>query len=1086
MSGSTLIASVATKDWLAWQPQRSGLWPLSVLHSTFLLDQRACETEQKRPSSMEYSIVHLSDLHFKNDVENRFRIEKLREDLVKQRLGPKTITAFTGDLVQSGEQEQYDVLFDILLAPLIEADHHIAIVPGNHDIQRHLADKEAAARFLNDRASSYLFSGSSLILSPFGTNPDGPLANYRALEALFSPYIEQSFYGYVKQVGDVYIVGMNSTWLSHQRDGNDSDRGKLRVEPHILSEYVKNLPTEGFRVLLLHHPFDWLEEVTRDAVTSIAAENFDLVLYGHVHTADMTQLVRKKSGAGLIQSPPLRADWSKGTNGYAIIRCNTRSKASEITYRSYSKSQRLFVVGEDFAQGGTTYVKESDRQFFQKTPSLSALTQKFISGMPHDFVDWHRRNVRAKSNYIESFIIPQIQKVAYDDNEQWLEPAVPLSTLFEESSRDQFVIAPADSGLSTSAFLTLKGLAEKVADTGVLPVFFDAGEASVNKASILRSMVQTCLTHFTTSEMEHLAQSGSVRLIVDGLNLSNAEHFNNFRRTMKRFFPRVPITTFVRTEKVGQAISSADYPTMSPIEDDIYELGELGVQQIREVISMHRQNIKDDTIIDRLANHAIDSLSQINEPIFPSTVAVLVETLVQDHDFRPINKARLLDRYVECLLGRFELEDVREGTFSSHDKIEFLSFVARQILERDNGGLAHTEWQQVISDYETNYLIELPRGLLQEFEEKGLLVSEGGRITFRADYLFSYFVARQMKSDTVFAKSITTDEGLFKHHAEIVFYGELEGTDTGAVLDQIYKQVDRLEELLLEQYSRDGIDLTSEWLESTKDDPHEIVEAFQELAEFDSTDPDPEVADLRNNQRLANVLRRRGISRRREVSELEAKLLVAMKLYAQLIRNALHIPAPDKLRHLQKLYEAAEIWVGFMSAARSHIGSSPVTVAGGVRFINYGAAIDRAKSISDFKFNAPNSVSRILADSVKNPQLSVALRTVLPKLSEMGALFAREALLILPAKDNQQAYLDSIKASSDKTLLTASMRALKREYLSSGRNSDVRTHSAGIVDGIRKAVGDRALGDPNSLNKQRLLRDMKAAAAEKKRRSTRD
>jgi hypothetical protein len=477
-------------------------------------------------------------------------------------------------------------------------------------------------------------------------------------------------------------------------------------------------------------------------------------------------------------------------------------------------------------------------------------------------------------------------------------------------------------------------------------------------------------------------------------------------------------------------------------------------------------------------------LSQINEPVFPSTVAVLVETLVQDHDFRPINKARLLDRYVECLLGRFELEDVREGTFSSHDKIEFLSFVARQILESDNGGLSDSEWAQVMNDYESSFLMELPSGLLKEFEDKGILVSESHRITFRADYLFSYFVARQMKSDPGFAKEITSENNLFKHHHEIVFYGELEGTDTGAVLNQLYTQVDGLEELLLEQYSRAGIDLTSEWQVSTEEGPEEIEEVLKELAEFDRSEPDPEVADSRSNERLANVLRRRGISRRTEVAELEAKLLVAMRLYAQLVRNALHIPANDKLRHLEKLYRAAEIWVGFMSAARSHIATSPVTVAGGVRFINYGAAIDRAKSIAEFKFNAPNSVSRILAEATKNPQLSVALRTVLPRLSDMGALFARDALLALPARPNQQAYLDSVMACEDKTILTASMRTLKREYLGSGRNTELRSHTKGIVDGIRKSIGDRALGNPESLNKQRLLRDMKSVAAEKKRRGS--
>lgn len=1026
---------------------------------------------------MEVSIIHLSDLHFKNDTENRFRLEKLREDLAAIPLGSNVITAFTGDLVQSGDQEQYDVLFETLLGPLIEANHQIVVVPGNHDVQRALADPILAAGFLKDRASSYLFSGSSLISSPLAEGSIGPLKNYTELETLFEPYSERNYYGYVKQIGDVSIVGMNSTWLSHERGEGESDRGRLRVEPHILAKYAENLPPNGLKVLLLHHPLDWLEETTRDAVTAIATKNFDLVLFGHVHTADLTSLVRNENGASFIQAPPLRADWSKGTNGYAVIRCNTESRASEITYRSFSKSRRKFVLGEDFGAGGVSYPKESDRKFYRNAPSLSSLAQKFQAETPHDFVDWHRRNIRAKSSYIESFITPQIQKVAYGEDEQWLEAPAHLSNIFEVSSRDHFIIAPADSGLSTSAFLTVKGIAERTKDTGIIPVFFDAGEASVNRASILRSMVQTCLVRYTTAEMEHLASEGMVRIIVDGLNLSNAEHFNNFRSIMKQFFPTTPIIAFVRTEKVGQAISSEDHPALSLVDDDVFELGELGVEQIRDVIAMHRKGL-DGATTARLANHAVESLALMNEPIFPSTVAVLVETLVQDNDFRPINKARLLDRYVECLLGRFELEDVREGTFSSHDKIEFLSFVARKILEKDRGGLTSEEWKQTRAGYQKDYLIELPNGLLGEFEEKGLLVSESGRITFRADYLFSYFIARQMKSDADFAKEITKTDGIFKHHSEVIYYGELEGTDIGSVLNQLYNHVDRLEEVLIEEYSRNGIDLTTEWEDAVDDDPKEIGAIIDELVEVDKTDPDPNAADFHDNQKLVNVLRRRGIARRQDVAESEARLLVAMRLYGQLIRNALHISAAEKLQHLEKLYEAAEVWVGFMSASRAHISSSPVTVAGGVRFINNGAIINRAKSIADFKYNAPNTVSKILSEAVKNPQLSIALRTVLPKLSEMGALFAREAILALPSADNRQAYLTSIKGSTDPTLVTASLRVLKRQYLGSGRNSELSHHSSEIVGSIQKIVGERALGDPAKLEKRKLVRDMKAKAVE--------
>jgi len=131
---------------------------------------------------MKYSIVHLSDLHFKNDVENRFRIEKLLEDLDKLPLGPNILTVFSGDLVQSGDKEQYEVLFDLLLVPLLEAKHKIAVVPGNHDIQQNLTDEAINAVFLKDHNSSYLFDGNSLVPSPFNKNPEGPLENYRIIE----------------------------------------------------------------------------------------------------------------------------------------------------------------------------------------------------------------------------------------------------------------------------------------------------------------------------------------------------------------------------------------------------------------------------------------------------------------------------------------------------------------------------------------------------------------------------------------------------------------------------------------------------------------------------------------------------------------------------------------------------------------------------------------------------------------------------------------------------------------------------------------------------------------------------------------
>ena len=1026
---------------------------------------------------MHITLIHLSDLHFENNPEKQSRIKLLREDITRKTQFDKNIvTLFTGDLVQSGEQKQYNTLFELLLKPLREANHEIAIVPGNHDVQHDLADPEIAEQLLNDKKRSYLFSESSLVQTPYGDGSNRPLSNYMNFEDLFGPYVERNFFGYTKRVGNLSIVGMNSAWLSCKREEGDSERGKLRVEPHILQQYSESLPENTFRVLMLHHHHGWLEEDTRSDILDLATKNFDLVLFGHEHAADPTSMAKKEGEVTLVQSPPLYADWSRGTNGYSLIRCDIETKAIEITYRSYSENRKKFISGEDFVEGGVYYPTKRDEKHFEKSPSLSSLTQKFIEGDGPDYARWYRDNIRSKSKRNSDFIMPNIERVVLVDGEQTREPPSPLNRLFKKNSKDQFVISPADSGLSTSAFLTLTGIAEQVKNTGDIPVFFDAEESSIYEDSILRSMAQKCLVNYSTPEMKHLAAEGSVLLVVDGLNLSNHDLFNKFRKIMKKDFPKVRIIAFVRTEKIGQTISGDTKPSLSNVEDEVFELSEFDVEQIRKVISAHPNKPKDEDITNRLSNLTLESLYQINEPVFPSTVAVLVETLIRDHDFRPINKARLLNRYVECLLGRFELEDLREGYFSSDDKTKLLSYIARNILERKESGLSHKQWEEFLSEYAEKHLIELPPNLLQEFEEKGLLISEDGEITFRADDFFSYFIAHQMNADDTFAQNLISDDGLYRHSDEVILYAELEATDTTKVLNSLHEQVKFLKNKLYEQHKKRGIDLTCEW-EAAAAEEFKDTEKRVELENAHNTKPNPEHADERANKKLIIIRRRRGIRKRKDVAETELRLLIAMRTYGRLIRNAQSILGKDKLRHIRMLYEGAEMWLGFMMSARYDIASSPFTVAGGISFINIGAVIDPVKSIANFKYNGPNCISRILAEVIRNPQLSRSLQTVLPDLSPMSALFAREALLGLPSEDNVNTYIKSLKAfSKDEVLLTASLRSLKREYLGSGRNIEIENHTLKIIHKaykVTKEIGKITMGNLQKLEKQHLLRNFK-------------
>lgn len=1031
---------------------------------------------------MDATIIHLSDLHFKNDAENRFRLGRLREDLGRIPTTGSVYTAFTGDLIHAGDDNTYNLLFDELISPLLEFGHEILVVPGNHDIQRSLAKKEFADKCLSDRGSSYLFDAEGLTRHPHPDASTDPLHNYQCFEEIFGPYDERSYYGYSRTIGSVSFVGLNTTWLSRERDSNDTDRGKLRVEPYILESLTKNLPSETLKVVLLHHPLDWLEETTRDATSKLITANFDLALFGHVHTSDSTKLAHGDDNCLYIQSPPLRAGWSKGTNGYTIIRCNVEMKRFELDYRSYSASRRAFVRGEDFASNGRKYPRPEDAEFFNHSPSPLALIQKYVDSSPYDYSDWYRNNIRAKSKFYGSFVPPKARRIRQDIEDSLLEPAKPIGGIVRNSNRNQFFISPMDSGSTTAAFLAFKELSEDFKNHHQVPTFFDASQEKINKASILRAMNRTSLTKYTHEETSRLAESGRVVIVVDGLSLSDVEQFNLLREVSEKYFPNVRFVNFISTERQGVVSTGHGDPKLDLDKDEVYEFSQLDVSDIRAMVALRRPDIGEDAS-DAIVSHVVESFRQMDEPIYASTVAVIVETLSQDLEFKPVNKARLLERYVECLLGRFDLEDVREGIFASSDKIDLLSYVARKFLEQNRLGIDQEDWNKVCLDYQDRYLIELPKGLLEEFIEKGLLTLFNGKITFRGDYLFSFFVARQMKADPAFAESLLANDGLFKHHREIVFYGELEGTDTSSVLNSIYLVLGEIEEPLIENYSREGVDITSEWLNTCAEDSELLAGnlALHEAAnQLQDTKPTPENADRISDAQLAEIHRRRGVAQRVVIKEAEAKLLVGMKLYALLIKNSLQVPAPDKLRHLQKLYEAAELWVGFMCSRRSEITSNPLVLAGGVLFINTGAAINPQKSAKDFKYAAPNSVSRILSEAVRNPQLAVALRTVMPKLSPMGMLFARDALLEIPGKENRSAYIGTLVSESNKTLMTSSLRSLRTRFLASGRRKDQRNHIEKIVDELKRNSAISGKTNFDQLKKARLVRDMKEHANKEK------
>ena len=95
----------------------------------------------------EINILHLSDIHFKKDMEGKYplypqKVGRWMIDSIKQHLdenmGKPDVVAVTGDIAFSGKEPEYEQAqkFFGSLKSVLPADTVFMPVPGNHDVDR--------------------------------------------------------------------------------------------------------------------------------------------------------------------------------------------------------------------------------------------------------------------------------------------------------------------------------------------------------------------------------------------------------------------------------------------------------------------------------------------------------------------------------------------------------------------------------------------------------------------------------------------------------------------------------------------------------------------------------------------------------------------------------------------------------------------------------------------------------------------------------------------------------------------------------------------------------------------------------------
>jgi WD40 repeat protein len=307
--------------------------------------------------------VHLSDWHQRgHDFDRTVIRDSLLSDIrarstIAPRLADIHLVVFSGDAAYSGQEEEYErartEFFDPIMASVGLATERLFLAPGNHDLNRTIvremlppdlqhpiSQQQKVQHWLTDerRRSRAMepFKDYAKFVSAYTGQPSPDYASFRDFEIGG------------RKVG---LLGLNSAWMSGRNNdasGQIDDYGRLVVGEPQIHNSLTMLETCHLRIVVLHHPFEWLERTDRNRVEERLMNAAHIILRGHEHTPNLSVVTGPTGNCVIIPAGAAYdrriADDPRYTASYNFTSIDLASGQAEIFFRTWDDRRTAWVT----------------------------------------------------------------------------------------------------------------------------------------------------------------------------------------------------------------------------------------------------------------------------------------------------------------------------------------------------------------------------------------------------------------------------------------------------------------------------------------------------------------------------------------------------------------------------------------------------------------------------------------------------------------------------------------------------------------------------------------------------------------------
>ncbi|OJX30044.1 MAG: hypothetical protein BGO86_05745 [Chryseobacterium sp. 36-9] len=396
----------------------------------------------------------------------------------------------------------------------------------------------------------------------------------------------------------------------------------------------------------------------------------------------------------------------------------------------------------------------------------------------------------------------------------------------------------------------------------------------------------------STEEASKILSEYKVILLIDNISFEDEDEYK--LKTLKNFLDENSNIRFVATY---QQLYDEDFPMnlelLSLFDFVNITLKQFKTRQIKELIQKWFPN-SDKYETPRKLETLTNAFLALNLPRTPFAVSMFLWIIEKQENFKPINNSTLIENFIERLLKKHDIRESLREKFGYDNKIWILSFIASQMLDRDevNYSIPFAEFVSIVDKYLKDKKFEdfKTDKIVETLLDSGIFLRENGDVRFRFTCFFEFFLMKRMEKDAKFKEYVIDKKNFLQFVNEIDYYSGINRGETDLmklVIERLDEGFEDLQELISNTQRERKYDNYDGFFISKNERGEEKPSLASQLNEekvvdfLPSNKPTEEDLEVLEDDKLELQQQEKGISKKEKgnkIKDLSKLLVLALKV----------------------------------------------------------------------------------------------------------------------------------------------------------------------------------------------------------------